>query len=279
MKLLILSDIHGNQAALQAVLTKAAQTADIEACILLGDIIDYGMHSNEVIQMIRNLPYPVLCNIRGNHEDAVIQDIYDRFSSERGRDCARYTRSILNQDSWDYICHEMEPLGMKEFSCGGKKCLAVHGSLEDMYWKSIKPENICLDGGESEYSAWKQTGTSVVKPDSVAPDSTALASMQPELKYRDYDYIFSGHSHLPHFIERYTACEDTRRRNKRKVIFINPGSVGQPRNLNNMAQFAVLDTETEQVTFEKVRYNIQEEQSAYHGQVDEFYRERLEWGI
>ncbi len=274
MKLLILSDIHGNQTALQAVLTKVAQTADIETCILLGDIIDYGMHSNEVIQMVRNLPYSVLCNIRGNHEDAVIQDIYDRFSSERGRDCARYTRSILNQDSWDYICHEMEPLGMKEFICGGKKCLAVHGSLEDMYWKSVKPERICLEGGESERSAWKHAGTDVVKPGSAASDL-----VKPEFKYRDYDYIFSGHSHLPHFIEKYTACEDARWRNKKKVIFINPGSVGQPRNLNNMAQFAVLDTETEQVTFEKVRYNIQEEQSAYHGQVDEFYRERLEWGI
>ena len=113
----------------------------------------------------------------------------------------------------------------------------------------------------------------------VKPSSASSDSVKPEPKYRDYDYIFSGHSHLPHFIEKFTTCEDARRRNKKKVIFINPGSVGQPRNLNNMAQFAVLDTETEQVTFEKVRYNIQEEQSAYHGQVDEFYRERLEWGI
>ena len=247
MKLLILSDLHGNQTALQAVLGKTVQMTGIDACILLGDIIDYGMHSNEVIQIVKSLPYPVLCNIRGNHEDAVIQDKYDRFSSDRGRDCARYTRSMLNQDSWDYLCHEMEPLGMKKSSCGGKRCLAVHGSLEDMYWKSVKPENICLEGGEPGYG--------------------------------DYDYVLSGHSHLPHFIEKYMACDDAKRRNKKKVIFINPGSVGQPRNLNNMAQFAVLDTETEQVTFEKVRYHIQAEQSAYHGQVDEFYRERLEWGI
>ena len=260
MKLLILSDIHGNHAALQAVLARAAQTADIEACILLGDMIDYGMHSNEVIQIARNLPYPVLCNIRGNHEEAIIQDVYDR--------------SILNQDSWYYICHEMEPLGMKKFGCGGKRCLAVHGSLEDMYWKSVKPENICLEGGEPERFAWRHTGTGVVKPGSGASDS-----VKSELKYGDYDYVFSGHSHLPHFVEKYMACEDARRRNKKKVIFINPGSVGQPRNLNNMAQFAVLDTETEQVIFEKVRYHIQAEQSAYHGQVDEFYRERLEWGI
>lgn len=244
MKLLILSDIHGNQTAFQAVLARAAQIPDINACILLGDIIDYGMHSNEVIQMVQSLPYPTLCNIRGNHEDAMIQKEYGRFSSDRGRDCARYTRSILNQDSWDYLFYKMEPSGMKEFDCSGKRCLAVHGSPEDPYWQSINPETICLE----------KTGS-------------------------DYDYVFSGHSHLPHFIEKYVACEDARRRNKKKVIFINPGSVGQPRNLNNMAQFAVLDTETEQVAFEKVRYDIHAEQSAYHGQVDDFYRERLEWGI
>lgn len=249
MKLLILSDIHSNQNAFQAVLARAAQITDIKACILLGDLIDYGMHSNEVIQMVQNLPYPVLCNIRGNHEDAVIENEYNRFSSDRGRDCARYTRSILSRNSWDYICHEMEPWGMKEFDCGGKRCLAVHGSLEDIYWKSINPENICLEKDRTERT------------------------------YKDYDYVFSGHSHVPHFVEKYGACEDAKRRNKKKVIFINPGSVGQPRNLNNMAQFAVLDIETEQVIFEKVRYDIHAEQSAYHGQVDNFYRERLEWGV
>ena len=52
---------------------------------------------------------------------------------------------------------------------------------------------------------------------------------------------------------------------KEKVIFINPGSVGQPRNLNPMAQYAILDMETERVAFEKVKYNIEEEQKAIIG--------------
>lgn len=255
MKLLILSDIHGNQNAFQSVLARAAQITDIKACILLGDVIDYGMHSNEVIQMVKNLPYPVLCNIRGNHEDAIIQNEYGRFSSDRGRECARYTRSILSRDSWDYISREMEPWGMKEFDCGDKRCLAVHGSLEDIYWKSLNLEAVCPED--------------VPKSD----------FMKRKIGYRDYDYVFSGHSHVPHFVEKYGACKDAKRRNKKKVIFINPGSVGQPRNLNNMAQFAVLDIESEQVIFEKVRYDIHAEQSAYHGQVDDFYRERLEWGV
>lgn len=242
MKILIMSDIHGNQEAFKAVVDRAAQIKNIKACILLGDMIDYGMHSNEVIQMAKSLPYPIICNICGNHENAVLMDDYSRFSSERGRNSAQYTKSILNHASWDFLHDEMKACGFYEFACDGKKCLAVHGSLADKYWKSIKPEDLL-----------------------------------PE--YMQYDYVFSGHSHLPHFVEKYYDCDDVQHRNKKKVIFINPGSVGQPRNLNNMAQFVVLDMKEELVMFEKVRYNIKLEQASYNGQVDEFYCERLEWGV
>lgn len=242
MKVLLLSDIHGNKTAFQAVLDQAAKFPSIAACINLGDIIDYGMHSNEVIEMARHLPYQMICNIRGNHEDAIIREDYSRFSSERGRESARYTRSILTQESWDYIRNEMTDSGKQEFTLAGKRCLAVHGSLADEYWTSLKPEE-------------------------------ALA------EYSGYDYVFSGHSHQPFLVERFYPCEDARRRNKKKVTFINPGSVGQPRNLSSMAQFVVLDVESEEVSFEKVKYDIAEEQAAYHGQVDDFYRERLKWGV
>lgn len=242
MKVLIMSDIHGNGQALDAVLEKAAAHYRIDACMLLGDIIDYGMHSNEVIGRVQSLPYPVLCNIRGNHEEAVITEDYGAFSSERGKQSAGYTRSILNENSWEYIRDTMSGSGMLEFECAHKKCLAVHGSLADQYWKSVD-----IREDLSEYCA--------------------------------YDYVFSGHSHLPHFVEKYYPAADARRRNKKKVIFINPGSVGQPRNHNAMAQFAVLDMETETVYFEKAAYDIAKEQAAYIGQVDEFYKDRLEVGV
>lgn len=245
MKLLILSDLHGNKTAVAAVVERLGSGGTrflVDACLLLGDLIDYGMHSNEVIQMVKELPYPILCNLRGNHEDALLRDTYSRFSSERGRESARCTKRMLNDASWAYISDEMESCGKKEFEIEGKRCLALHGSLADEYWKSIGPGD----------------------------DLTA---------YSCYDYVFSGHSHLPHFIEQYYPCDDTKHRNKKKTIFINPGSVGQPRNLNPRAQFAFFDTETEQVIFEKVNYDVEMEQSFYHGQVDDFYRERLKWGV
>ncbi len=242
MSVLVLSDIHGNLSALKAVLRRAEQDYEITACILLGDLVDYGMHSNQVIEMIQCMPYEILCSIRGNHEDAVLHREYARFSSDRGRDSARYTERILTEASRDYLSKRITAGGQKEFVYNGKRCLAVHGSKADEYWKSIEPEDRL-----EEYSG--------------------------------YDYVFSGHSHRPHMFERYYACEDSRRRNKKKVIFINPGSVGQPRNLNPMAQFVVLDMKKEQINFEKTEYDIDAEQAAFCGQTDDFYCERLRWGI
>ncbi len=242
MKILLLSDIHGNLAALQSVMDKIDKNYKIDACILLGDIIDYGMHSNEVIKLIKNFSFPILCNLWGNHENAIINGRYEKFSSERGKQCAQYTRSILSQESWKYLMECMVRYGKKEFECYGKKCLAVHASLLDEFWGKMEPEKE-ID------------------------------------EYVNFDYVFSGHTHIPFFLEKYVRGDDLRKRNKKKVIFINPGSVGQPRNLNPMAQFAILDIKTEKIIFEKVLYDIQYEQKTYNGQVDDFYKNRLEIGV
>lgn len=241
MKVAILSDLHGNLAAAEAV-AAYLHTEQPSGVLLLGDLIDYGMHSNEVVELIRALPYPVFCNIRGNHEQAILTGKYAPFSSERGRDCARYTQSVLSDGPWAYLQQEMSGSGMCEFSMGGKRCLAVHGCLADPYWKGIAPGQ----------------------------------DLSP---YSGYDYVFSGHSHLPHFFEVFHAVDDPANRNKKKTVFLNPGSVGQPRNLNPMAQFAILDVETEAVRMVKLPYDVAREQKAYTGQVDDFYKTRLERGL
>lgn len=238
-----MSDIHGNIMALNSVLNVARQNYDIQGCVILGDVIDYGMHSNEVADILGHLQYPVLCCISGNHEYAVLNKDYGRLSSDRGRRCAQYTESILSDKTRKYIKQNMAQQGMGIFEYRNKKCLAVHGSLEDSFWESIH------------------------------------ANIAPGDAYKEFDYVFSGHSHIPHFFETYYETENISTRNKKKVIFINPGSVGQPRNLNNMAQFAVLDFDTEKVVFEKAAYDISYEQRAIKGCVDDFYSERLERGI
>lgn len=242
MQVLVMSDIHGNLAAFQAVMDLAESWLDIAGCVLLGDLIDYGMHSNEIISMVDQLPFLVLCNLWGNHEQAVCLEDFGRFSSERGRVSARNIRAHLKEASWKYMQENMVRDGILSFDVAGKKCLAVHGSMEDRYWKSVD------FSGEL-------------------------------LSYKEYDYVFSGHSHIPHFVEKFYPAEDARHRNQKKTVFINPGSVGQPRNHNPRAQFAVLDFDTGAVMFQNVAYDIKREQAAFTEEVDLFYRDRLERGI
>lgn len=241
MKIAILSDIHGNETALKAVLDRLC-SFQAEKMILLGDIVDYGPHSNEVIDILRSFELPVLCNILGNHENAVLGEEYGRFSSERGKISAAFTRSILSGSSWDYIKNSMDSSGKCEFTVDGFKCLAVHGSLADEYWKAILPGD----------------------------DLNA---------YAGYDYVFSGHSHLPHFFEMYYKTDRPETRNKKKTVFINPGSVGQPRNICPHAQFAVWDTVTGEIALLRVRYDVKKEQQSFPSETDSFYRDRLEAGV
>ena len=100
-ELIVLSDIHGNLSALRAVVKDFQTNYSPDALILLGDLIDYGMRSNEVISEIKKLErqYPVVCNLWGNHEVAVMcpEEHLCRFSSDRGRAMLAYTQ---NKPEW-----------------------------------------------------------------------------------------------------------------------------------------------------------------------------------
>lgn len=245
-KYLILSDIHGNVSAFDAVLADC-EGEEFNGIILLGDLIDYGMRSNEIVQKLVELEQKdwkdkVIVNIWGNHEKLVVDKDLERLSSDRGRVMAQYTAKQLSVDSVNYINNSMNKTGIQEFSIGGLKCLAVHGSLEDNYWKAIGPENL---RGE----------------------------------YIGYDVVFGGHSHYSHCFTHFYPIENPALRNKKAVMFINPGSVGQPRNQNPYAQYAVMNLPSKRVELRAIVYNVAYEQSLYPDEIDEFYKNRLIRGI
>ncbi len=237
----ILSDIHGNLYALKEVIADL-NNQSIESVILLGDLIDYGMQSNEVVSFIRDNLDNIICNIWGNHEKAVLTEDYNHFSSKRGVESAKFTASQLNETSKSYLNSELIHEGKYEFEIDEKKVLAVHGSLTDYYWKAIFPDNL-----NGDYSA--------------------------------YDVVLSGHSHYPHVFQKFYEVDNPEMRNKKSVLFINPGSVGQPRNHNPNAQYAILDTELMNVELKSIKYPKEDAMALFDGSVDDFYRKRLENGI
>lgn len=240
-KLLILADIHANLTALRAVLQDALSYRP-DAVVLLGDVVDYGMRPNEVIEDLQKLPMPVLANIIGNHEKALLDGDMSQFSSERGQDCNRYTSGLLNKNSWGYIrC--MEASAMCSLTIQNKRILAVHATLPHPYW------------GKFDFPQMKEEA------------------------YKAYDYVLMGHSHKPFVAEGYFDVDAPVLRNKKKTVFLNPGSVGQPRNQNPCAQYALLNVSTGQAQLMAVPYAVKEEQKLYPESIDVFYRERLSLGI
>ena len=236
----ILSDIHGNLFALEEVVR---DFKDIDHVILLGDLIDYGMQSNEVVKFIYdNLTLKIMCNIWVNHENAILTDDFNHFSSERGVQSAKYTSYQLSDFSKMYLNNECVHDGFYEMILNGKRVLSIHGSLTDSYWKSIYPDNLNGD-------------------------------------YSNYDIVLSGHSHYPHVFQKFYEVDDSEMRNKKSVLFINPGSVGQPRNHNPNAQYAVFDDETMAVELKSVKYPIKKAMELFDGSIDDFYRKRLANGI
>lgn len=240
-RILLMSDIHGNLSALNAVLSNAGQKG-YEEIILLGDLIDYGPRSNEVIERIQQIDTAkVVVNLWGNHEKSIIEMEYDRFSSDRGAACAKYTKEHLTKGSMEYL-KRMNLSGRQEFELGEHSCLAVHGSIQDVFWKSINLQKI---------------GT----------------------EYMHYDLVFSGHSHIQQCYSQFYQCDNLEYRNTKRTIFINPGSVGQPRNHNPRAQYAILNVDTLEIQLCSVGYDIEEEISLFPKEIDEFYSNRLRKGI
>lgn len=241
MRVLILSDIHGNLSALKAVLEDAKNRFHPDSAILLGDNIDYGPRSNEVIEEIKNINIPIICSVWGNHEYAIMNQEYLRFSSERGVQSAKKTEQELSNNTRVYLENIEGKLGKKEIEIAGKRMLVVHGSLMDPLWGGI----------------------------TVGGDFAG---------YDKYDYVLSGHTHYAHIFPVFYTSENKAYRNKKRTLFINPGSVGQPRNHDARAQYAILDFNGD-VALCGVEYDVQYEQSLFDESVDSFYKERLITGV
>jgi predicted phosphodiesterase len=224
MRHLILSDIHSNLTALEAVL--AAAEGQWEKAVCLGDIVGYGPDPNEVVDRVRALN---AITIRGNHDKGVsgLADSEDFNPVARG--ALLWTNDQLSSDNLRYI--ENLPKGPKSVDTFS----IVHGAFYD----------------EDEY---------VFSP-SLALDGLLNSPTQ---------VAFFGHTHIQGgFTLRgddvTTSCS---RPAPGKILFLltiergikyllNPGSVGQPRDGDPRAGFAIADLRHHLVEFWRVPYDIE----------------------
>jgi predicted phosphodiesterase len=246
MRHLILSDIHANITALDAALEAA--NGKWEKVVCLGDVVGYGPDPNEVINRIRSLR---AITIRGNH-DKVSSGLADADDfNPVARNVALWTRSQLSPENKEWL--ERLPVG--PVSVDG--FTIAHGACRD----------------EDEY---------------VFAPAQALDSL---LDARS-PVTFFGHTHLQggftlrndvvgvlHFKPPGDSAYASLRIEVGTTYLLNPGSIGQPRDGDTRAAFAIADLANNSVEFWRVPYDIEAVQKRMHeGSLPEPLIQRLAFG-
>jgi len=223
MRVLIISDIHANYTALEAVL-KDAGPADETWC--LGDLVGYGPDPNAVVEEVHDIPN--LTCILGNHDMATIGKMpLEAFNGEARRSLA-YHQQVLSASNMSY----MRSLSAN-IQVHGEATIA-HGSPRDPLWEYI------ING----------------------------LTARMNFDHFETPWCFVGHTHIQSIFalneqtDRVTIdqTKPDQTINLHPKLILNPGSVGQPRDRDPRAAYAIYDTEARTWTPRRVKYNITEVQ-------------------
>jgi putative phosphoesterase len=208
MKILILSDIHANWYALEAIL--ASESYD--ALIFLGDAVDFGPNPKECVRFLMESPTGRFHGVRGDHDHALAYGINCRCSkelSELSSKTREWGEGFITGKEVGFL--RRLPFD-SHVTLDGLSFHLVHGSPSDRLYKTINP-----NPGEFE--------------------------IEDEFGDINTDFILAGHSHKPYI------------KHSGKTTILNPGSVGQPRDFNPRASYAVI--ENGEATIKRTKYDIE----------------------
>ncbi len=223
MRYLILSDLHSNGEALAAVLERARRRR-YDCVVVLGDFVGYGADPNEVVRRVRRLRRRKAL-VRGNHDRVAAGLDSGNLFNTVALAALRWTSRTLTAENRRFLA--ALPIGPLEID---GRFVICHGSPLD----------------EDAY---------------IFSDSDAAWNFR-ELRL---DLCFFGHSHIPSV---FTLESDGIRvdvvRGERQTLklepgrryLVNPGSVGQPRDRNISAAYAVYDASRREIEFERVAYDV-----------------------
>lgn len=249
MKLALLSDIHANIQAFEACLAHAREHG-AQQFALLGDLVGYGADPVAVVQRAQALATEGALLIKGNHDAMAVSPPAQ--VNTVGDSTAAWTHAQLDPSQRQFL--DSLPLTQQH-----RNMLLVHASL---------------DGPE----LWRY-----VYDERAAAASLDAAAVMPEVRY-----VFGGHVHLQTLYYRGTgaglmkfmptpgvAVPVPRHRHWLATI----GSVGQPRDGNTQAMYAMFDLEKAQLTFHRVAYDHHAAAAAIRqAGLPVFFADRLESG-
>jgi len=220
MQYAIIADIHSNLAALTAVLEDIEKRGGIEEVWCLGDIVGYGPEPHQCLELLRQHKH--IC-VAGNHDWAAIGKIDASFFNPDAAAACRWTAQQLSPEDIEYI--ESLPLVIEK-----SNFTLAHGSPRDPIW-----EYLLSTGGAAE-----------------------------NLSYFKTTFCLIGHTHVTLIFEcnETGTCsprrfpEDTAIELANNRLIINPGAVGQPRDGDPRASYAIYDSPAKSIVRYCIPYDI-----------------------
>ena len=226
MRIAVLSDIHGNLPALEAVL---AALSPFDALWQLGDVVGYGPQPDEVVA---RLSAEHATGVRGNHDSAAIGELpVDAFNDD-ARAAVEWTAEHIAPATKRWLAglplRDEETLGGEEMSF-----TRVHASPCDPNWEYVYSSGIARANLDCFSTAYCLVGHTHV-PLVFRQSGPGLETVRPQLDAK-----------LPLGEAR---------------LIINPGSVGQPRDGDPRASAALLDTDARTIEWRRVAYPVEQVQ-------------------
>ncbi len=221
MRVLVLSDIHANLTALEAVFQDAGAADEIWC---LGDMIGYGPDPNDVIKRMRALPNLTAC-LLGNHDVALLGDMNFAVFNPEARKSLLWQQANISADNLAYL------RGLPQKTLVKHNVTLAHGSPRDPVWEYI------------------------------------LNTLIARLNFDAFEtpYCFVGHSHIQCYFHLdvakdrvsldFAPVNQVMKLTPRTIL--NPGSVGQPRDRNPLAAYAIYDPEASTWEPRRVLYDIE----------------------
>ncbi len=216
MRIAVLSDIHSNLAALDAVL---ADAGDVDAVWHLGDVVGYGPDPDGVVARLAEVG---ALGVRGNHDAAALGGPEIDWFNPEARRAVEWTASTMSSATRDWLADLPETLVIDDVTL-------VHGSPREPLREYV----------------------------------ISLAVARASLDVLTTSHGLHGHTHVPIAYlleERAIGVKEPRDGSSIELAgrraFLNPGSVGQPRDGDPRASYLVLEPDAGTVTWHRVAYDI-----------------------
>ncbi len=247
MKYALISDIHSNLPALEAVLDHIAARTDVDATYHLGDLVGYSPWPNEVVALLEERG---VMGIAGNYDSTVATDYdhcgckyEDPYQAELAHESYEWTRAHVTAETKRALGRlpfrlDLRPVGGHT---GGPTITLVHGNptLNTLYWTEDRSDAFCL-------------------------------KMAEQARRKAGDVICFGHTHKPWH------------REIEGIHFVNTGSVGRPKDGDPRAGYVTLEVTADAapvVEVVRVEYDVERAaQAVLESSLPDFFAEYLRTG-